>query len=572
MRNIKKKIRLVSFSTVAVGLLVLLVMFLIKFGIIVPLQSPRDPHISLSVGVPFQLSCEEKNVTWYSDNPSITVSPSGVVFVSEDRQFPDCQGKIQAFPLESDSPSCTYTFTVVPWATNESKIVINETNTMVDIFGYKFHYPIVRLNTQFLLPSMVVHGNVDGWIYYSKNRKLFKTKTNLENGEKVTDLPFWPAKQRFIATPFGYLMRGKKGVFFSEDLISWELSLKTKHPAWLLDNMDYWYDKENQIAYIYVSEYSVIEGEEHQLYKGVIDASKKPKWETSFTVHSETSLRQDSRLISQAARHIHLVKVDPYTGHVWFGTGDEDNQAMIRRSTDHGKSFHLIGTGSQEYRTLGIWFTENYIYWNMDKTFPEQMVFRVERKHLNERGFLTPILKTGKTKPGVDYIVFSENLNNYFPAKQGEKFRENYERSLSEENQVIAVNDADYDKKELVANLTNGSHWSAFEVKTINGETVTLLTTTSEGFHRYKTRDNLGRVFGLKETKSGSVIVTELLTVAPYDPKKEKARLEAIAQADDGTIYFQSFHSDFGGSVVSGSLLWNGSEPVESRKEELELH
>jgi hypothetical protein len=307
------------------------------------------------------------------------------------------------------------------------------------------------------------------------------------------------------------------------------------------------------------------------LYKGVIDASKKPTWETAFTVHSETSLRQNSRLISQAARHIHLVKVDPYTGHVWFGTGDEDNQAMIRRSTDHGKSFQLIGTGSQEYRTLGIWFTENYIYWNMDKTFPEQMVFRVERKHLNERGFLTPILKTGKTKPGVDYIVFSENLKNYFPVKQGEKFRENSERPLSEENQVIAVNDAEYDKKELVANLTNGSHWSAFEVKTINGETVTLLTTTSEGFHRYKTRDNLGRVFGLKETKSGSVIVTELLTVAPYDPKKEKARLEAIAQADDGTIYFQSFHSDFGGSVVSGSLLWNGREPVESPKEELEL-
>lgn len=572
MRNIEKKIRLILFSTIAVGLMLLLVIFLIKLGIIVPLQTPNQPHISLTVGVPFQLSCEEENVSWYSDNPLVSISPSGEVIISEDRQFPDGQGIIQAFTVGSNSPSCSYTFTVVPWATNESKIDITETNSMIEVFGYKFQYPNIRLSTQFLLPSLAVHGNIDGWIYYSKNRKLFKTKTNFENGEKVANLPFWPAKQRLIATPFGYFMRGKQGVFFSEDLVSWGLSLKTKHPAWLLDNMDFWYDKENQKAYIYVSEYSVIEGEEHLLYKGVIDASKNPNWETAFTVHSETSFRKDPKLISQAARHIHLVKVDPYSGDVWFGTGDEDSQAMMRRSIDNGKSFQLMGIGSQEYRTLGIWFTENYVYWNMDKTFPDQMVFRVNRSHLDERGSLTPILKDGKTKPGVDYIVFSENSNNYFPVNQGEKFTETNERPLSEINQVIAVNDAEYDKKELVANLTNGSHWSVFEAKISNGETVTLLTTTSEGFHRYKTRDNLGRVFGIKENNSGSVTVTELLTVHSYDPKTEKARLEAIAQADDGTLYFQSFHSLFGGSVVSGSLLWNSYERVESQKDELELH
>lgn len=139
---------------------------------------------------------------------------------------------------------------------------------------------------------------------------------------------------------------------------------------------------------------------------------------------------------------------------------------------------------------MGFWFTENYIYWNMDKTFPYQMIFRAKRNHLYEQRSLTPILKSGKTNPGVDYIVFSVNLNNYFLVKQGDKFTEYFDRLLSEGNQVLAVNDPEYDKKELVLNLTNGSYWSVFEAKTLNGETVTLLNTISEGFHRYKTRDN----------------------------------------------------------------------------------
>lgn len=572
MRNVKKKTWFISFFTFTTVLLLLLVMFLIKFGIIVPLEIQKNPHISLTVGVPFQLTCEQDNVFWQSDNPLISIGESGLVTATEDKQFPDGQGIIHAFSKDSKSPLCSYTFTVVPWSANESKIEISETNSMIEIFGYKIQYPDIRLSTQFFLPSMVVHGNIDGWIYYSKNRKLFKTKTNFHNGKKVSNLPFSPGKQRLIATPFGYFMRGKKGVFFSEDLISWELSLKTNHPSWLLDNMDYWYDMENQKVYIFVSEYSVNEDEQHLLYKGVIDASKRPDWETAFTVFSETSLGRDSKLISQAARHIHLVKVDPYSGDVWFATGDKDSQAMIRRSTDHGRTFQLVGIGSQEYRTLGIWFTEKYIYWNTDKTFPDQMIFRVKRNHLYGQGSLTPILKSGSTKSGVDYIVFSENLNNYFPVKQGEKFTEYHERSLSEENQVLAVNDTEYDKKEIVANLSNGSHWSVFEAKSSSGETVTLLSTTNEGFHRNKTRDNFGRVFGIKENVTGSVTVTELLTVPPFNPNTERTRLEAIVQADDGTIYFQSFHSLFGGSVVAGSLDWNSSEKIETDEHGLNLY
>lgn len=554
------------------GLVFFLLVVFIKFGILVPLKKQKYPHISLTVGVPYQLSCGQENLSWSSENPSVSINASGVVTVSKDKLFPDGQGIIHGFSNKSKSTVCSYTFTIVPWTANESKIEILEVNSMIEIFGYKIQYPIVRLSTQFILPSMVVHANMDGWIYYSINKKLYKTQNNFKSRKKVSNLPFRPGKQRMIITPFGYFMRGKEGVYYSKDFGSWELSLKTNHPAWLLDNMDHWYDKENQKAYIYVSEYSVIIGEDHYLYRGIIDTSKKPKWNIAFTLLSDVKLKQDSRNFAQAARHIHLIKVDHFTGDVYFGTGDHDSHAMIRKSADNGKTFQLMGLGSQEYRTLGIWFTENYIYWNMDKTFPDQMIFRAKRSHLEENGSLTPILKSGKTKIGVDYFVYSQNLNNYFPKKQGEKFTETIERQLSEENQLLALSDPNFDKKELVANLTNGSHWSVFDAKTSDGKIVTLLTTTSEGFHRYKTRDNLGRIFGIQEDKSGSVIVSELLTIAPYDSKTEKARIEAIAQADDGTIYFQSFHSLFGGSVVAGSLQWNITEKTEFKEHNLVLN
>lgn len=447
----------------------------------------------------------------------------------------------------------------MPWSANESKIEISKITSLIDIFGYKIQHPTVRLKTQYILPSIVVHGNIKGWIYYSINSSFYKTQDNFESSKKVCTLPFRPGKQRMIVTPFGYFMRGKEGVYYSNNLDVWELSFKTIHPAWLLDNMDSWYDKANQKAYIYISEYSMIVRADHKLYKGTIDSSKKPTWETIVTVISEAKLNQDSSTFLKAARHIHLVKTDPYSGHVWFGTGDENNESILKRSTDNGKTFQMIGMGSQEFRTLGIWFTKNYVYWNMDTGAPDQKIFRVRKDQIENNGPLTPILKTGKTKIGVDYIVSSENADNYFPVNQGDKFTETVERSLSGERHAVAVTDPEFDKKELVANLANGSHWSVFDVKAPTGETVTLVSTTSEGFHRHKTRDNLGRVFGLQENESGFVTVTELLSVAPFESKKERARLEGIAQADDGTIYFQSFHSRFGGSVVSGNLKWNSS-------------
>ncbi|MCC5939736.1 MAG: hypothetical protein JJU34_20815 [Lunatimonas sp.] len=564
-----RKTKLLGILLTPIVTILIFIILMIKLGVLIIERSIDVTNLSVTAGVPYQLYCDETDIHWQSSNPNVTVNEGGQVLAVEDKYFPDGNAQITAISKKNNAVSCSYNVTIVPWTTNGSKISDVDATPMFEIFGLKIHYPDTRLSTQFILPSMVVHASIEGVVYFSKNKNLYKTSDNFKSQTLVARLPFRPGKQRMLVTPLGYFLRGEKCVYYSSDMEIWECSLTTNHPAWLLDNMDFWHDRQENKVYVYTSEYSVIPGATHLLYRGTVDPTKKPTWETVFTLKPETDLQNDSGNLLRAARHFHLVKVDPYTGDVWFGTGDMDNQAIIKRSTDNGNTFNLVGTGSQEYRTLGFWFTKNYIYWNMDKTYPDQMIFRIKRSDLNENKSITPILNAGVTKIGVDYLVYSENLNDYFPVPRGEKYTETKERELSDHNQVIAVTDPYYNRKEMIANLTNGSHWSVFDVKTSNGETVTLLSSTSEGFRRYKTRDNLGRVFGIHEDAEGIVTVAELLSIPAYDGKNEKARLEAIVQAEDGTIYFQSFHSIYGGSIIRGRLDWQ--MPIEIDELELNL-
>lgn len=68
-------------------------------------------------------------------------------------------------------------------------------------------------------------------------------------------------------------------------------------------------------------------------------------------------------------RHIHFVKWDEYEKCIWMGTGDygKDNQeCRLYRSADKGDSWELIGQGSQNWRAIGVCFTENSILWGTD--------------------------------------------------------------------------------------------------------------------------------------------------------------------------------------------------------------
>ncbi len=65
-------------------------------------------------------------------------------------------------------------------------------------------------------------------------------------------------------------------------------------------------------------------------------------------------------------RHIHALQKDPYTGKLWFCSGDYDNESMIGWSGDGFRIINIIGKGSQSWRTAQLVFTEEAVYWGGD--------------------------------------------------------------------------------------------------------------------------------------------------------------------------------------------------------------
>jgi len=65
-------------------------------------------------------------------------------------------------------------------------------------------------------------------------------------------------------------------------------------------------------------------------------------------------------------RHIHFLQFDPYEKCLWMGTGDRDAECRLYRSEDAGVSWELIGSGEQKWRSVGLAFTERYLYWGTD--------------------------------------------------------------------------------------------------------------------------------------------------------------------------------------------------------------
>lgn len=84
-------------------------------------------------------------------------------------------------------------------------------------------------------------------------------------------------------------------------------------------------------------------------------------------------------------RHLHFVKWDEYEQCLWLGTGDYgDNGAENRlyRSGDDGASWQLIGQYSQDWRAIGVCFTEDALLWGTDAgSCPDTVHFvRMDRK------------------------------------------------------------------------------------------------------------------------------------------------------------------------------------------------
>ena len=97
-----------------------------------------------------------------------------------------------------------------------------------------------------------------------------------------------------------------------------------------------------------------------------------------------------SRLLTSAIRHFHVIQCDPYnysTG-LWLGSGDSDAESHIFKSSDYGESWIEMGSGSQDFRTLGFVFDANYVYWSMDNSngvIYKTKIFKAPRADLTAR-------------------------------------------------------------------------------------------------------------------------------------------------------------------------------------------
>lgn len=471
-------------------------------------------ELSLSVGQPFQTRVyPARSVQWSSDNPRIAIDADGTLVAQENAVGANARARITATDSEGHASSCQVT--IVNWTANRSSLTVVGTP-----------------NADFLLDKF------DDKLYFTTPGKLFASTDGLDSATQVGIFPPTPSEPIMKKTPYGYFASSGNQIHTTQDFNQWDVSLNMRHKT-LQHGFSHFFDNQDNTSYLYAGEYSVGNANAHSVYRGV-DQGNGVDWEEVLYFDSLQDFFDDKTRLD-TIRHIHVVVTDPYTGHVWVGTGDNNQHSRLYYSKDNGDTFTLIGIGSQKFRSLSIWFTEDYVYWNMDSELVPQHVYRIPRSVFREHGHwpsLTPEISNGNTKPGTTYLVTASNGG--LPIETGGIYTENERRSLDGANRVRPVEDPQYDYSEDVAELTHASHWYHLWVKDQNNEDVLIMNTSAEGIEQYR-RDGLSRTFGFKERADGSVDVQELLAMPSDTPETHTpyTQLRPHFQDAQGYVFFQ---------------------------------
>lgn len=78
-------------------------------------------------------------------------------------------------------------------------------------------------------------------------------------------------------------------------------------------------------------------------------------------------------------RHIHALEYDPFGRRVWITTGDNDVECMIACLGPEFELEMVIGSGSQEWRTVSLGFYPEAVYWGSDNHLGANAVWRYDR-------------------------------------------------------------------------------------------------------------------------------------------------------------------------------------------------
>lgn len=473
-------------------------------------------HISLTVGRPQQLTLVPyEEVRWNSDNPLVQVDANGRVLAAQDALGERAQAVITATSGDGAyTDSCEVT--IVNWTANLSELSILGMTPM----------------------ASYILGVNEGSLLYTRSRELRRTNDGLLTSELLCRLPEDLSDPLLLNTPFGHFLKNNLTgtIYASQDLVTWEHSV-TMNTGGLHHSFAYDWDADSQTGYLYSGEYSDDSNRRHAVWRGVFSPDGEVRWRTVLEFNSLAEWAS-GRSEANAAGPIYVVTVDPYTGHVWVGTGGGHEHLRLLYSDDHGESWRLLGMGNTTWSTLSMWFTEHYIYWSMYGA-DAQSIWRIPRSRFEEGGYwppVTPELSSGTTKVGVRYCVTASDTEGYFPVGTYRIYVETRARSLHEKNRVIAITDPEYEYREEVAQLDNGTLWCCLHAIDDAGSRIVILCGSAEG----ALRDYRGRVFGIKESSDGTVDVQELLSITSAQPTvyERYVQLVPYAQDLDGYIYF----------------------------------
>jgi len=81
-----------------------------------------------------------------------------------------------------------------------------------------------------------------------------------------------------------------------------------------------------------------------------------------------------------SVRHVHGVQWDPEGRRLWVTTGDADAESRVGWSNDRGRTFHWIGTGSQDFRACSLLFLPSSVVWGPDAVRRDNALWLYERE------------------------------------------------------------------------------------------------------------------------------------------------------------------------------------------------
>ena len=78
-------------------------------------------------------------------------------------------------------------------------------------------------------------------------------------------------------------------------------------------------------------------------------------------------------------KHIHCISYDPYSDDIWVMTGDYEGQCKILVCDQSFNVKECLGDGGQDWRTCGVAFEKEFVYWGMDSPLKPSFIVKFSR-------------------------------------------------------------------------------------------------------------------------------------------------------------------------------------------------